>query len=89
MNHEYYMLLKHIQMITAVSNNFAMLECTTKQVDVHACDKSIKPLLSAPVASGATAWDDPATDQTCVLVINEALCHGTKLDHSPIDPNQT
>ena len=41
-----------------------------------------------PVVSGATAWDDPAAGQTCILVVNEALCHGTKSDHSPINPNQ-
>ena len=38
--------------------------------------------------SGATAWDDPAAGQTHILVANEALHHGTKLDHSPINPNQ-
>ena len=68
--------------------DFATLEHATKQVDVHAHDESIKPLLNVPVVSGATAWDDPVSDQTCVLVVDEALCCGTKSDHSPINPNQ-
>ena len=38
--------------------------------------------------SGATAWDDPTTGETYILVINEALYYGTKLDHSLINPNQ-
>ena len=38
--------------------------------------------------SGATAWDDPKTGITYVIVINEALYYGIKLDHSLINPNQ-
>ena len=57
-------------------------------MDVCACDKSIKPLSNVPVVSGATAWDDPAAGQTCILVANEALCCGTKSDHSLVNPNQ-
>ena len=71
-----------------LGDNFAILEHTTKQADVCACDESIKPLANVPVVSGATAWDDPVTGQTHVLVANEALCHGTKSDHSLINPNQ-
>ena len=71
-----------------LGNNFVMLKHTIKQVDVHAHDESIKPLSNAPVALGATAWDDPVLDQTHFLVVNEALCCGTKLDHSLISPNQ-
>ena len=38
--------------------------------------------------SGATAWDDHSTGSTYILVINEALYYGAKLDHSLINPNQ-
>ena len=71
-----------------LGNNFATLECTTKQVNVHACNTSIKPFLNVPVVSSAAAWDDPVSHQTHILVVNEALCCGTKSDHSPINPNQ-
>ena len=57
-------------------------------MDVYAYDKFIKPLSNVPVVSGATAWDDPITGQTYILVVNEALYYGTKLDHSLINPNQ-
>ena len=69
-----------------LGNNLVILECATKQMDAHACDKAIKPLPNVLVASGAAAWEGPLVNQTCVLVINKALCHGTKLGHSPIDP---
>ena len=71
-----------------LGNNFVTLQCTTKHVDVHACNESIKPLLNVPVVSGAAVWDDPISGQTCVLVVKEALHCGNKLDHSLINPNQ-
>ena len=65
-----------------LGNNFVILEHATKQADVHAHDKSIKPLSNVPVVSGATAWDDPVSHQTHILVAHEALHHGTKSDRS-------
>ena len=62
-----------------LGNDFVVLAFT---------DESIEPLSDVPVVSGAAAWNDPATNQTCVLVTNEALHCGTKSDHSPINPNQ-
>ena len=35
-----------------------------------------------------TAWYDPVTQYTYILVINEALYYGTKLDYSLNNPNQ-
>jgi hypothetical protein len=41
-----------------------------------------------PVATVATAWDDPDTSQTFILIIHQALYFGSQLDHSLINPNQ-
>ena len=71
-----------------LGNNFAILKFTNKHVDAFACDKSVKPLTNAPVVTGATAWDDPVAGQTHILVADEALFHGTKSDHSLMNPNQ-
>jgi hypothetical protein len=38
--------------------------------------------------SGATAYDDPVSGETFILVFHEPLYYGTKLDHSLINPNQ-
>ena len=38
--------------------------------------------------TGATTYLDPATRRSYLLIINEGLYHGTKLEHSLINPNQ-
>lgn len=71
-----------------LGKNFIILEPTRRTADVYAYDKSIKPIEGVPIVNGATAWDDPITGQTLILVINEALYYGTKLEHTLINPNQ-
>ena len=51
-------------------------------------DTSYKPISNVPIVSGATAYDDPDTGYTWLLVINEGLFYGNKLDHTLINPNQ-
>ena len=40
-----------------------------------------------PIVTAATTYDHP-NGETYILVINEALYYGTKMDHSLINPNQ-
>ena len=65
-----------------------ILQYTMRTADVYAYDKSIKPIENVPIVTGATAWDNPITNETFIIVINEALYYGDKLDHSLINPNQ-
>ena len=65
-----------------------VLEYTQRAADVYAYTKDLAPIVGVPIVSGATAWDDPITRQTYILVINEDLYYGNKLDHSLINPNQ-
>ena len=51
-------------------------------------EKSYKPIEGIPIVKGATAYDDPITGTTYILVFNEALYYGLKMDHSLINPNQ-
>jgi hypothetical protein len=55
---------------------------------VYAYDKSYKPQEGVPIVVGGAAYDDPTTGTTYILVFNEALYYGIKLDHSLINPNQ-
>ena len=55
---------------------------------MYAYYKEIAPLNDVPIVSGATAWYDLASGKTYIIVINEALYYGTKLDHSLVNPNQ-
>ncbi len=47
-----------------------------------------KPLQDIPIASVATAWDNPRDGSTVLLVINEALYFGNRMPYSLICPNQ-
>ena len=71
-----------------LGTNFVVLNYTRRTADVYTYDKSIEPLQNVPIVTGATAYDDPNSGQTFILVINEGLYYGTKLDHTLINPNQ-
>lgn len=71
-----------------LGQNFVVLHYTTQTADVFPYDKSYQPLENVPIVSGATAYDDPRTGQTYILVVNEALYYGLKLDHTLLNPNQ-
>ena len=51
-------------------------------------DASCKPLYNVPIVTGATTVTDSITGNSFIMVINEALYYGKKLDHSLINPNQ-
>lgn len=71
-----------------LGKNFVVLQATYRTADVYAYDSSIQPIENVPIVSGATAYDDPMSGDTFILVFNEALYYGTALDHSLINPNQ-
>ena len=71
-----------------VGKNFIFLSHTTRTADVYPSGDSYQPLRNVPIVTACTAWDDPETGQTYLLVINECLYSGTKLDHTLINPNQ-
>jgi hypothetical protein len=47
-----------------------------------------KPLKDIPIASVATAWDNPVNSSTVILVVNEALYFGDRMPYSLLCPNQ-
>ena len=71
-----------------LGKNFIVLNATYRTADVYAYDASIKPIENVPIVSGATAFDDPTTGTTLILVFHESLYYGERLDHSLINPNQ-
>jgi hypothetical protein len=71
-----------------LGKNFIVLNATYRTADVYAYDASIKPIENVPIVSGATAFDDPTTGTTFILVFHESLYYGERLDHSLINPNQ-
>jgi hypothetical protein len=71
-----------------LDKNFIILHYTTHTADMYAYDKSYKPLEGVPIVTGATVHDDRTNGLTYILLFNEALYYGTRLDHSLINPNQ-
>ena len=67
---------------------FVLLEYKQRAADVYAYKNSFKQIEGVPIVNGATAWNNPVTEHTYILVNNEALYYGTKLDHYSINLNQ-
>ena len=70
-----------------LGTNFTVLSYTNRTADVYPYDSSYKPVRSIPIVSGATTYYHP-NGKAFILIINEALYYGSKLDHSLINPNQ-
>ena len=47
-----------------------------------------QPLSNVPIASIATTCDHPETGETYLLIMNEALYFGDRMNHSLLCPNQ-
>ena len=71
-----------------LGKNFIIYKYTTRTADVYAYDKSYKPITNVPIVTGATAYDNPTTGETYILLFNESLYYGTRMDHSLFNPNQ-
>ena len=61
---------------------------TSITADVYPYDPSCKPLYNVMIVSGATTVTDSITGNSFIMVINEALYYGKKLDHLLINPNE-
>ena len=55
--------------------------------DVYPYNDLYEPVRQVPIVSGATKYNHPS-GQSYILIINEALFYGRKMDHSLINPNQ-
>jgi hypothetical protein len=56
-----------------LGRNFIVLHSTYRTADVYAYDTTIKPIENVPIVTGATAYDDPDSRKTYILVFNKAL----------------
>ena len=62
---------------------------TRRTADVFPYESNnYQPIQNVPIVTAATAYDDPNTNQTYILVLNECLYYGMKLEHSLFNPNQ-
>jgi hypothetical protein len=56
--------------------------------DCNTVSDEYKAIKDIPIATVATAWDDLAGGPTVILVVNEALSFGDRMNHSLLCPNQ-
>ena len=56
-----------------LGKNFIILAATLRTADVYAYDTSIHPVENVSIVSGATAYGDPITGKTYILVFHESL----------------
>ena len=71
-----------------LGTNFVINSYTGRSADVYPYENAYKPITNVPIVAVATAYDDPITHATFILVFHKALFYGKKLDHSLINPNQ-
>ena len=64
-----------------LGSNFVIVGHTHRIAEVFPYDVTM-PSVQVPIVSGATAYDCSKTNQTYILVVNEGLYYGKKLDHS-------
>jgi hypothetical protein len=68
--------------------NTVPLWYTDHKVNVSPFIGEYAPIGDIPIASVATAWDDPQSGRTIILIINEALCFGDQMEYTLSCPNQ-
>ena len=73
---------------TCFGVNFTPIYFTNQVCEVSPFSSEYQAMMDIPVATAATAWDDPTSGKTHILEFNQGLWFGSKLPHSLISPNQ-
>ena len=68
--------------------NCILLETSGETARVHSFSDEREPFPDVPIGTIATAWVNLLNGEVIVLVMNEALFFGDRLDHTLICPNQ-
>jgi hypothetical protein len=71
-----------------IGRNCRVLAYSSMEVDVKPYHRQYKSITGIPVVQAATAYDDPETGETYILVINQGLYFGDTLEHTLLNPNQ-
>jgi hypothetical protein len=71
-----------------LGKNFVVSTSSYRTADVNPDDTFIKPIANVPIVPGATAYNEPISGDTYILVFNNSFYYGSKFDHTLIDSNQ-
>jgi hypothetical protein len=69
-------------------SNCTIIHFTGKECDVSPYTEEYEPIKQVPIVQAATAYDNPDTGETTILILNEALWMGDKMEHTLVNPNQ-
>ena len=69
-------------------SNCIVMHFTGKECDVSPYTDAYEAIKSVPIVQAATAYDNPETGETSILILNEAIWMGDKMDHTLVNPNQ-
>jgi hypothetical protein len=73
---------------TVCGGNCSIIYYTGKQCDVTPYTDAYEAIKSVPIVRAGTAYDHPETGETFIIVFNEAIWMGDKMDHTLVNPNQ-
>jgi hypothetical protein len=71
---------------TCFGLNFTAISFMGEQCDVSPFSDSYDKMLNVPIATAATAWDNPDTGEVIILTFNKGLWFGDTLTNSLIKP---
>jgi hypothetical protein len=72
----------------ACGSNCTTMHFTDKVCDVSPYADTYEAIKSVPIVQAATAFDHPDTGETTILILNEAIWMGDKMNHALVNPNQ-
>jgi hypothetical protein len=73
---------------TCFRSNFTAVQFTGEHCEVSPFSEEYNQMRNIPVASAATAWDNPEMGETTILKFHQGLWFGDDLTNSLINPNQ-
>ena len=68
--------------------NWCVIEFTGDQVEVQPYSTEYEAIKGIPIAKCATVWTDPDSGREWLLLADQMLWFGERLDHSLLNPNQ-
>jgi Reverse transcriptase (RNA-dependent DNA polymerase) len=72
----------------ALGRNCLVIYETGRTCSVSPYTSSYAPMTSVPIVTAATAYDNPETGETIILVFNESVYLGNVLENTLLNPNQ-
>jgi hypothetical protein len=73
---------------SVVGSNFIILEEPTCTVDVFGFSPELPPFKKVLIATAGTAWVEPKSGQSYLLILNECLFMGDTMKHFLLNTNQ-